>query len=98
MTDKIPSAKQLARLPKWARSHIYDLQHDASDAREERDRLAAMLPWVAPGTDWFTLFCPPHRQDREIGIFTCDFGGTIKLTTLGRRDYLFVGRSKERDL
>ena len=95
---KTPTEKQIASLPKWAQQYIEHLKLDAVNETQRRERLEAMLPWTFDGMDWFTLFRPPHRQDREIRIFTCDDGGTAKLCTLGRRDFLFIGRSKERDL
>lgn len=93
-----PTDKQLYSLPKWAQKYIGQLESEKTQEIVKRERLEAMLPWTFDGMDWFTLFRPPHRQDREIRIFTCDTDGTAKLCTLGRRDFLFIGRSKERDL
>jgi hypothetical protein len=94
----VPTEKQLSSLPKWAQRYIGTLKNDASRERSERERIEEMMPWTKPDMNWWTLFNPPHRADKEINIFTCDEGGTVRLCTLGRRDYLFIGRSKERDL
>lgn len=94
----MPTEKQLASLPKWAQRHIEYLKMEAADEARKRARIEQMIPWTEPGMDWFTLFVPPHRQDKEVKIFTCSDGGTNHLCTLGRRDFLFIGRSKERDL
>jgi hypothetical protein len=95
---KTPTEKQLVSLPKWAQRYVETLKNEAHLANARRSSVEEMMPWTKPDMNWWTLFCPPHRQDREINIFTCDESGTVKLCTLGRRDYLFVGRSKERDL
>jgi len=93
-----PTEKQLSRLPKWARAHIEHLAAERKLALKELEQTQEMMPWIQPNMDWFTVFRPPHRGDREINIFTCDNEGTNKLFRLGRRDFLFIGRSKERDL
>lgn len=93
-----PTEKQLASLPKWARYHIERLKLENTIAIAKLERTQQMVPWTRPDMDWFTLFSPPHRADEEINIFTCDKGGTVRLCTLGRRDFLFIGRSNERDL
>jgi hypothetical protein len=93
-----PTAKQLASLPQWAQRHIEKLESNVAEAARKTERIEEMLPWTKPDMDWFTIFRPPHRADREINIFTCDEAGTVRLCTLGRHDFLFVGRSKERDL
>ena len=94
----IPTKKQLSSLPKWAQSYIEKLEAKVTISVAKLERAQEMMRWTKPGMDWFTLFAPPHRSDSEITVFTCDEGGTVKLCTLGRRDYLFVGRSMERDL
>lgn len=94
----MPTEKQLASLPKWAQKHINHLEIERTKEVLKRKRIEEMMPWTAPDMNWWTLFRPPHRADKEINIFTCDTDGTVKLCTLGRRDFLFIGRSKERDL
>ena len=91
---KRPTEKRLSKLPKWARLHVIQLEMDAINARDEKAHVEAMLPWAKPDMDWFTLFNPPHRADREIRIFTCDESGTVLLCTLGKQDYIFVGRKQ----
>lgn len=93
-----PTEKQLASLPKWAKSHIEQLKLEKTIAMAKLERTQRMMPWTNPDMVWFTLFSPPHRADEEINIFTCGKEGTVRLCTLGRRDFLFIGRSKERDL
>lgn len=81
--------RNVCKLPKWAQSHIKELERRVAHAE-------ATLPWTQPGMKWFTLFTPGTQQvDREpINIFTCSDRGTHLICTLNKKDFVFVGRGK----
>jgi hypothetical protein len=76
--------ERLVRLPKWAQSHIAEL--------EDRVRRAeATIPWTEPGMEWFTLL----KDSEPETIWLCDRNGTHAIASIGKGDRVFVGRARK---
>lgn len=80
--------EKIAKLPKWARKYICDLEYRVEHAEKT-------LPWSEPGMEWFTLFSPDHNKTPK-HLFTCSENGTRVVCYLGPKDFVFVGRGKRK--
>ena len=75
----------LARLPKWAREKILELE-------KRVQRAESTIPWTETGMEWYTLFGSGSTPRK---LFTCSSEGARCVCALEKGDIVFIGRAKK---
>ena len=81
--------QRLKKLPKWAQSHIAELE-------KKVERAERTLPWSKPGMEWFTVLHPDTRAPSDSGkyrkLFLLGEDHANAVCSVGPRDCVFIGR------